>query len=401
MIIPIVYRVQDGDAQSYPGTTCFDGTYIWSVIRTANGSLVKIRASDGAYIGPGGVPGTLADATYDLGVAYLTCVIPDPNGTHIWASFRQYLPNTSRFCRIRISDVTIDFTYTCPNIYLIGNIQFDGTYFWIAGYHLPSPASPNPWYTDLWRFPVNTADAANAHLYGAPFGTTANPIYTLAYDGANLWGINDNTPGIVRRWNIATAAVTFTSADLGGGSNLTSVASSGPIVWVGTGNLSDIVRIRSSDGALLKPDLTTTLIRAEATQRLPLGYGSVGTLFWDSVGQYLWATNSQVQRLSYPGIVDAQFESLDSGTALIMPSQRASDWTLAGMASNSVQNVAQLYIGGEPRLSGGVTLEPPPIDGSDIIAHAADLWGNESPCPPTLEYVNQYKNQPPLSLFGI
>jgi hypothetical protein len=54
-------------------------------------------------------------------------------------------------------------------------------------------------------------------------------------------------------------------------------------------------------------------------------------------------------------------------------------------------------------LASDAILEPvmPVYTGSELVSQMSYLIGSGTPCPPTLDYVNNYKNQPPLSVFGI
>lgn len=395
---------------NYTGTLAvsYDGYSIWAVTGSNPNYIVRLRASDGAYLKLDGTVGTLADATWDPGTQNAMWTMADPDGVHIWIQFNYNggIGNTiRRLIRYVITTGVADFTYAAFEGAGISQetfnsvVTFDGTYFWVLALLGSTPGQP----TALYRWPINVADTGGVARYAA-FSSTTDQI---AYDGTNLW-FNGNA-GLMKRSpsNPMVDLPLAHAVPRGNGS----IATNGPILWSFQDSPSGgILRLRTSDGAYLKEDLTVTSVVSEATMPLLYGVGANGSILWDATTNSLWRTDpgtaSVIEKYPYPATNTGReqafnpiyypvnsYQPMCSANGPIWVAARQSNIYSGAVLRISYEDVAQL--------AQFTTLEPPTIIGINLIAQFANLWANGSPCPPTLEFVNQYPNHPPLSLFGI
>ena len=233
----------------------FDGEFIW--VTNPNGqngnlgpyqsSIVKIRASDQAYIGADGLPTDLTGATYPVGTGngWITTGISG-DGTYIWTINNQVHQVTKHN---RSDGVQVAAYALGANVYPRGySFEFDGTYFWTC----VSAGSNN-----LMR--VRASDGA------LTFFTTALTPLALVYDSVNtcIWTYSEiawnNAHGYICK--IGLDGSLLAQYDLGSTTINTGhpgITTDGEYVWFVLGGFGElgIAKLRCSDGAFINTDGT-------------------------------------------------------------------------------------------------------------------------------------------------
>jgi hypothetical protein len=247
---------------------CFDGTYIWAAnYLTANGnSVVKIRASDGAYIQSNGQPGTLAQAT--------TAVASQPwamcsDGTYIWVACM----NSQGFSKVRIADGV--------------NVGFVGLGTWADGGNLISDGT-SLWYPEGTKlYKINPAtDAITTYTPGL-----SQNIQCVAFDGTDIWATAPYGPYVYKISRTGSLLATYTVA-----SSPYGICFDGTYIWVVSNIASGvIVKLRASDGAYIKFDGTVGTL-SQASYPTGSANSSPKMALYD--GTHIWVTCTGTNELT-------------------------------------------------------------------------------------------------------
>ena len=234
------------DVGNTPWGLAFDGAAMW-VTSSGNGTVSKVRASDGAVFGPFSVGNS--STSQPVGIAYDgvnmwvadsgdntvskvnaatgavqvisggSCNFSNPwgvafDGTYIWVTN----VNNSSVTQIQPSDGTClsNTNELIPGAY---NIAFDGTYLWVTGSNgtgtvtLLNPSSPS--------VPVKVIPTAGVRSQG------------IAFDGTNMWVVNQSQCicyGSVTEINAETMTVTTSVGS--NGNNPRYIAFDRTYLWV-------------------------------------------------------------------------------------------------------------------------------------------------------------------------
>jgi hypothetical protein len=100
-----------------PGNLVFDGSNIWTA-NTGDGSVSKLRASDGANLG-----------TFSAGGAQTSAIAFD--GLHIWIGNSGTSPVNASLVKLRLSDGAIVSKFTIAEGAV--SAAFDGANVWVTG----------------------------------------------------------------------------------------------------------------------------------------------------------------------------------------------------------------------------------------------------------------------------
>ena len=208
----------------------FDGQNIWIVVTASDTGLIKIRASDGAFLGAGGAGVPHGGITFD--------------GQNIWVSERG-----GPVIKYRSSDVQQVAMFPSPDP--VG-LASDGHNIWIADtsgavivrrssdgaiiHSVPVPGEPwaiaydgaNMWVTNLSRSSVTKIRAHDFAVLGE-FPTDSQPM-NIVFDGANIWTANFNSHNLTEIRACDGAHVGSFAA----GGAPSSLAFDGINIWVGT-----------------------------------------------------------------------------------------------------------------------------------------------------------------------
>ena len=278
----------------------YDGFSLW-IVRT-DYTIIRLRESDGAYLKLDGTVGTLNEAIWTPATTGAMWAMADPDGIHIWVQHE--FTGIARLIRYVIATGIADFTYAAVESGGILVEQFtsppayDGTYFWVLACQISAPGQP----TNLYRWPIDVTHTVEVAKYSA-FGSYT---YAILWDGVNLWA-SDSSGTIMKRSpsdpvTPLTLAHTITT-------NFTSTpfATDGTIIWIiQTSPTPGILRVRVSDGAYLKPDLSVTSVLSEALAPFTGSNGTDNAIIWDPVTQAVWNIDKTVlnfvDKYPYPGI---------------------------------------------------------------------------------------------------
>jgi hypothetical protein len=382
--------------------------------------IIRLRASDGAYLKHDGTVGTLADATYNFGTIGINSILADPDGLHFWIACDYHAGSpspTAYLYRVLISTGAIDHTYSGINTTGITAEHFDvgmvtdGTNMYVPANQPSVSGSPCSYYI----FPFDTSQPHTR--IDQAFSKFLNSI---AYDGTDIWVHSPNLGGILKR--TINAAPLFTVA--GTTNYYAGIAPSPDITWMAqSGNVSSpgkILRVRTSDGAYLKADLTTTTIISEATIDVGGNNSGLTNILYDAVSNTLWSLDwyaGAATQYPYPGVIaGSQYAQPAPGIGQYVRSPfvtgAGSVWAAGFNQLTYVSTLLKIdYVA---IIAQYATLIEPfratrrfahlallPADANTSIAHEASLMSLEASCPPTIEYVNAYSNQPPLKTFVI
>src|SRR4029077_9301243 len=193
---------------SNPYGIAFDGANIWTA--NSEGTVSKLRASDGAVLGNfevGGLP---------TGVAF--------DGANMWVTDNSY---DGRVCKLRASDGKILGTFS------LGANSFP---FWLAFDG-----------EDLW-----VADRAGAHKLGGSDGKNLGTFklngggFAVVFDGTYIW-VTGGGPNLVTRFKRdGSIAGQFTVGRAPYG-----IAFDGANIWVANDADGTVSKLRASDGMTL------------------------------------------------------------------------------------------------------------------------------------------------------
>ncbi len=219
---------------SSPRGLAFDGTNIWVVNNAVNGTVTKLRASDGSVIG------TYSVGTSPNGIAF--------DGTNIWVTNF----SSHNVTKLRASDGSFVGTYPVGNS--PNGIAFDGTHIWVA-----NQGSSNN---------VTKLRASDGSLVGTyPVGSNPRGI---AFDGTNIWVVN-YLSGNVTKLRASDGSLVGTYPV---GSLPPSIAFDGTYIWVANSGSGNVTTLRASDGSLVGT--------------YPVGSAPMGVAF---DGTHIWVTN--------------------------------------------------------------------------------------------------------------
>ena len=385
---PIAYGTNGSSALQV-----YDGTNIWSLAYGDNFGywllLVKQRAADGAYIDFLGGETTLAGARYTLvantgGTGTISALATDGLGQYLWCGYLNNNPSQSTsppIYKVRISDGVVVATIPTPSNVLSNMMPFDGTYFWYIG------AKAFPLFgQELVRFnPSN--DTFTTYPYTGSFDGTA----PLMYAGGALWSTNYNSGWKLRKFSLTGTTIFEIQVDGEG----YGICNDGTTLYYASQTTSAIVRQRLSDGAYIGSDgsVVGSLALASYTDvNSPRGIAINNSGVWVSD-----TYNERIQLLQYggPAVVATTIGVVGrplpmTATGSITAWSSAQQWF--GTPSSSIQLTPIDRLAQDALLS-AVT--------NEVIAQMANLWANGTACPPTIEFVNQYPNHPPLSLFSV
>jgi hypothetical protein len=223
---------------------CTDGVYIWVTNPATLGTVVKLRAADGAYIKPDGTAGTLEEASIAVGDQPVAIAI-DGTNTYVWV-INKWSHDVNK---ILASDGTIVATYPTGNsVYASGpSLEYDGTYFWAVG-------SISSGVTGLIRI-----EEATGVVTTFTAGITGNAT-DITYDGTNgcLWvtDYDQYSPydqNYLRKISLDGSLLASYSANIYQSPRPVSVTTNGEYVWVAnqsaTPAYQGILKYRCSDGA--------------------------------------------------------------------------------------------------------------------------------------------------------
>ncbi len=166
-------------APDYAGALTWDGASLWCGMYGPSGSTVyELDPADGTVLSSFTGQG---DDSY--GLAW--------DGTALW-QLDSY--NYDLLFRMNTSGGLLD---SIPSIttYMAG-LTWDGTYLWCAAYYDP----------DGWIYQIDPATGLEVHSFDAP----ANQPWGLAFDGTDLWYVNDDFSGeeaIIYRLDTADGTV--------------------------------------------------------------------------------------------------------------------------------------------------------------------------------------------------
>jgi len=151
-------------APDYAGALTWDGSNLWCGMYGPSGSTVyELDPSDGTVLSSFTGQG---DDSY--GLAW--------DGSALW-QLDSY--NYDLLFQLDTDGTLLD---SIPSIttYMAG-LTWDGTYLWCAAYYNP----------DGWIYQIDPATGAEVHSFDAP----ANQPWGLAFDGTDLWYVNDDFSG--------------------------------------------------------------------------------------------------------------------------------------------------------------------------------------------------------------
>jgi DNA-binding beta-propeller fold protein YncE len=151
-------------APDYAGALTWDGSSLWCGMYGPSGSTVyELDPADGTVLSSFTGQG---DDSY--GLAW--------DGTALW-QLDSY--NYDMLFRMNTSGGLLD---SIPSIttYMAG-LTWDGSYLWCAAYYDP----------DGWIYQIDPATGLEVHSFDAP----ANQPWGLAFDGTDLWYVNDDFSG--------------------------------------------------------------------------------------------------------------------------------------------------------------------------------------------------------------
>lgn len=260
---------------NHPEGMAFDGTDLW-IANSADNSVTKLRASDGAVLGTftalGG--GTVPDA-----VAF--------DGANIWVTDG----NSAEVTELRASDGALLANEP------VGNgpqgIAFDGRNVWVAN---------------------NSDGTVTRLLTVSPFTSTTFTVggypYAIAIDGANIW-VASSAYNVVTELRASDGEV-LNTVRIGSASE--GIAFDGANLWVTDFASKQVTKVRASDGTILgtynvgnNPDgvafdganiwvanqADNTVSELRASDGKSLGTYSVGSLPWAVAfdGANVWITN--------------------------------------------------------------------------------------------------------------
>ena len=387
----------------------FDGTYVWVTNPNPHGnnfdvpgSVVKIRASDQAYIAPDGSVTDLNGATYQVGTGNgWSPVGVSGDGTNIWV----LNSGVHQIVKLRASDgVQVGAYGLGAGVYPHGpSFEFDGTYFWAC----VSSTSGN-----LLR-----VSAANGTF--TLFNTVRTPL-TLTYDSVNscLWVYCWNfvsSPGdlgFIRQ--IGLDGSLLNEYPLGQGTYSTTnpgIITDGEYVWFVVGQQGDagIAKIRCSDGAFINPDGSVGTLVSATFSPDPQTYPHYSGLIraYDPLNDqnllYIASYTNITAMQVLPGGINGLYNTYQLTTG--GPNTGQNPFWFAWDGINAwVTDYAGSFVGfidpyNAEFLAGDCTLSVPGFDGSEVYAQNAYLISTQATCPPIISYINNNKNQPPLSTF--
>jgi hypothetical protein len=240
-------QTADFNVGTEPFGLAFDGANMW-VTNELGGSVMKLRASDGANLG-------------SFPVAFPEGVVFD--GANIWVASA-----TGNVTKLRASDGTNLGAFPVASPYW--GIAFDGANVWVTssfdasvtklratdGMNLGTfPVGADPWGVafdgaNIW---VANTGSANVTKLRASDGTNLGtfPVGSvpkgLAFDGANIWVANAGG-------NSVTKLRASDGVDLGSfpvGTAPGGVAFDGANIWVTNYSTGNVTKLRASDGANL------------------------------------------------------------------------------------------------------------------------------------------------------
>jgi len=194
----------------------FDGTHIWTA-DTAQGKVLKLRASDGALVG-----------TYPIGGTSVRDMLFD--GAHIWISLTS---DTVR--KLRASDGALVGTYQLRAY----SMAFDGTHIWGTNSRGRTVSK------------MRVSDGALVGTYS--LGTEGMMPTGVLFDGVNIWvGSRGDVGGALNGylWKLRPSDGTVVGTTLLSTNPHSPVAFDGIYVWVTKGR-NTLETVRASDGKLV------------------------------------------------------------------------------------------------------------------------------------------------------
>ena len=204
-----------------PRGICFDGTNIWVVNqlsnRFTNGSVTKLRVSDGKILG-----------TYAVGAEpYAICF----DDTNIWVTNS----GSDSVTKLRASDGTVLGTYTV-GIDPIG-ICFDGTNIWVINFN-------NTDVTNSSVTKLRTSDGITLGTYKLGSGPSS-----ICFDGTNIW-VTNNNKSVTNVTKLRASDGTILG-NYAVGTQPQSICFDGTNIWVANFGSNNVTKLRANDGTIL------------------------------------------------------------------------------------------------------------------------------------------------------
>jgi hypothetical protein len=237
----------------------YDGYSVWiPVFYATTRSLVRMRASDGAYLNTAGaVVATLAEATISVS-ENLASICTD--GTYLYLGSSSTMSIFRRLC----SDGSqVGGAITTPIWVTPGQSVFAGGYAWFAG------SAP-------YIFRVSPGGGLTSFNIGANVNSTV-----IKFDGTDLWIATDH--GLKQVSLGGTVLATY----LGATTVINSIECAGSNIWVYYS--AKFTRIRKSDGAWIDANGNVSATEVQyGISTLP----SVGAIYFDGADVWLTAGTS-------------------------------------------------------------------------------------------------------------
>jgi hypothetical protein len=206
-----------------PNGVLFDGANLWiTSYRNASGTLVKMRASDGAVLG------TFPLSFHSVGVSKIRMAF---DGANIWVAF------SDTVLKVRASDGAILTSISTPAS--PGYIVFDGANIWVTG----GGATNN-----LHKFRASDGALLGTFTIGPGIPGSCCTTFGITFDGANIWVAYIGAVNTVTKMRASDGTIlgTFTVGSAPG-----SVVFDGANIWVSNDGDFTLTKLRASDGAVL------------------------------------------------------------------------------------------------------------------------------------------------------
>jgi len=268
---------------------------VWAIDTAPNGVMVKIRATDGAYLDASGNVTNLAGATFAGGNGYA--------GAAGIAGRKIYVGCQTTNVR-RFNADTGAFEYQYPTAYYptsAFNSVTVGGYCWFSNAVQGVPALDG-----IQGFDANGNTVFRSCDVGG--GVGGRPAY-LCTDGTYIYFVDTSRNRYVWKIHPGTGAVSraLVMSSTYGASQLVSISCDGTYLWLGTGNDTFIWKVRCSDLAPIDA-AGNVCTEASNNNRFTLRNGTLyATTCYASIydGEVIWVA---------PGTVDKQHAIVDQAT---------------------------------------------------------------------------------------
>jgi hypothetical protein len=206
-----------------PNGVLFDGANLWvTSYRNASGTLVKLRASDGAVLG------TFALSFHSVGVSRIRMAY---DGANIW------LASSDTVLKVRASDGAILASIATPAS--PGYMVFDGANIWVTG---------GGAINNLRKFRASDGALLGTFTIGPGVQGSCCTTFGIASDGANIWVAYAGAVSTVTKIRASDGTILGTFP-VGNGPG--SVIFDGADIWVSNDGDFTVTKLRASDGAVL------------------------------------------------------------------------------------------------------------------------------------------------------